>query len=45
MEKAKCMLHFKQNHSVTLVQWQFCMNYGKEAPMTKKNLRQVVEHV
>jgi hypothetical protein len=29
------VLQFKQKHLATLVQWWFCTNYGKEAPMRK----------
>jgi hypothetical protein len=35
VEKEKCVLPFKQNHSSTLVQWWVHMDYGKEAHMRK----------
>jgi hypothetical protein len=35
VEKAKCMLHFEQNHSAPLVQWWFHTKCGKESPTRK----------
>jgi hypothetical protein len=39
VEKAKCVLQFKKNHSAALAQWWFHMNYSKEAYTRKSTYK------